>query len=121
MIASKHGKIVNIGSMQSELARPEIAPRTSAKGAARNLTRGICTDWTRYGIQVNGYFKTPLNQALVDNPEFTVWLESQRRPCAGAMSRNLSGRRWFSPRTLRLSSTATFFMSIAASRHRLKP
>ena len=77
MIASKHGKIVNIGSMQSELARPEIAPRTSAKGAARNLTRGICTDWTRYGIQVNGYFKTPLNQALVDNPEFSSWLEKR--------------------------------------------
>jgi gluconate 5-dehydrogenase len=32
-------------------------------------------------LQINavapGYFKTPLNQALVDNPEFTTWLEKR--------------------------------------------
>jgi gluconate 5-dehydrogenase len=47
----------------------------------RNLTRGMATDWAKYGLQINaiapGYFKTPLNQALVDNPEFTGWLEKR--------------------------------------------
>jgi len=81
MIARGRGKIVNVASVQSELARPGIAPYTATKGAVKNLTRGMCTDWAQYGIQVNaiapGYFKTPLNQALVDNPEFSAWLEKR--------------------------------------------
>jgi len=81
MIPRGRGKIINIASVQSELARPGIAPYTATKGAIRNLTRGMCTDWAKYGLQVNaiapGYFKTPLNQALVDNPEFSNWLEKR--------------------------------------------
>jgi gluconate 5-dehydrogenase len=81
MIKRGRGKIINIASVQSELARPGIAPYTATKGAIRNLTRGMCTDWAKYGLQVNaiapGYFKTPLNQALVDNPEFSSWLEKR--------------------------------------------
>ncbi|MBB3216582.1 gluconate 5-dehydrogenase [Ochrobactrum sp. RC6B] len=81
MIARRRGKIINIASVQSELARPSIAPYTATKGAIRNLTRGMATDWARHGLQVNaiapGYFKTPLNQALVDDPEFTAWLEKR--------------------------------------------
>lgn len=85
MIARRQGKIINIASVQSELARPGIAPYTATKGAVRNLTKGMCTDWAQYGLQINaiapGYFKTPLNQALVDNAEFTTWLE-KRTPAA---------------------------------------
>ena len=85
MIGRGRGKIVNIASVQSELARPGIAPYTATKGAVKNLTRGMCADWARYGLQINaiapGYFKTPLNQALVDNPEFSSWLE-KRTPAA---------------------------------------
>jgi gluconate 5-dehydrogenase len=40
-------------------------------------------DWAKYGLQINaiapGYFKTPLNQALVDDPEFSAWL-AKRTP-----------------------------------------
>jgi gluconate 5-dehydrogenase len=81
MITRGAGKIINIGSVQSELARPSIAPYTATKGAVKNLTRGMCTDWAKYGLQINaigpGYFRTPLNQALVDNPEFSSWLEKR--------------------------------------------
>lgn len=81
MIGRKRGKIINIASVQSELARPSIAPYTATKGAVRNLTRGMATDWAKYGLQINaiapGYFRTPLNQALVDNPEFSAWLEKR--------------------------------------------
>ncbi|UGX86308.1 SDR family oxidoreductase [Phyllobacterium meliloti] len=81
MIKRGRGKIINIASVQSELARPSIAPYTATKGAVRNLTRGMCTDWAKYGLQINaiapGYFKTPLNQALIDNPEFSGWLEKR--------------------------------------------
>lgn len=85
MIGRGQGKIINIASVQSELARPGIAPYTATKGAVKNLTRGMCADWARHGLQINaiapGYFKTPLNQALVDSPEFSSWLE-KRTPAA---------------------------------------
>src|ERR1043165_981162 len=62
-----------------------MAPYTATKGAIKNLTRGMCTDWAKYGLQVNaiapGYFKTPLHQALVDDPAFSAWLE-KRTPAA---------------------------------------
>lgn len=81
MIKRGRGKIINIGSVQSELARPSIAPYTATKGAVKNLTRGMCADWAKHGLQINGigpgYFKTPLNQALVDNPQFSGWLEKR--------------------------------------------
>jgi gluconate 5-dehydrogenase len=81
MIKRKAGKIINICSVQSELGRPSIAPYTATKGAIKSLTKGMCADWARHGLQINaigpGYFKTPLNQALVDNPEFSAWLEKR--------------------------------------------
>lgn len=81
MIKRQSGKIINICSVQSELGRPSIAPYTATKGAVKMLTKGMCADWAKHNIQINaigpGYFKTPLNQALVDNPEFSSWLEKR--------------------------------------------
>lgn len=81
MIARGHGKIINIASVQSLLARPSIAPYTATKGAVMNLTKGMATDWAKYGLQCNaiapGYFDTPLNAALVADPEFSQWLEKR--------------------------------------------
>ena len=81
MIARKAGKIINIASVQTALARPGIAPYTATKGAVGNLTKGMATDWAKYGLQCNalapGYFDTPLNAALVADPAFTAWLEKR--------------------------------------------
>lgn len=81
MIQRQRGKIINIASLQSAAARYSIAPYTATKGAVMNLTKGMCTDWARHGLQVNaigpGYFATPLNQALVDDPAFDAWLKAR--------------------------------------------
>ncbi|PTX54939.1 glucose 1-dehydrogenase [Litoreibacter ponti] len=81
MINRKAGKIINIASVQTALARPGIAPYTATKGAVGNLTKGMATDWAKHGLQCNaiapGYFDTPLNAALVADPEFTTWLEKR--------------------------------------------
>lgn len=81
MIARKAGKIINIASVQTSLARPSIAPYTATKGAVGNLTKGMCTDWAKYGLQCNaiapGYFDTPLNAALVADKDFSAWLEKR--------------------------------------------
>lgn len=81
MIGRGRGKIINVGSVQSELARPGIAPYTATKGAVKMLTKGMATDWGRHGLQCNGigpgYFRTELNQALVDDPAFSAWLANR--------------------------------------------
>ena len=81
MIGRGRGKIINICSVQSELARPGIAPYTATKGAVKMLTKGMATDWGRLGLQCNGigpgYFQTELNQALVDDPTFSAWLANR--------------------------------------------
>ncbi|MDJ0832200.1 MAG: SDR family oxidoreductase [Gammaproteobacteria bacterium] len=81
MIERGSGKIVNICSVQTALARPSIAPYTASKGAVANLTKGMATDWARHGLQVNGlapgYFKTELTSALVADEEFTAWLSAR--------------------------------------------
>ncbi len=81
MIGRGRGKIINIASVQTALARPGIAPYTATKGAVGNLTKGMATDWAKHGLQCNGiapgYFDTPLNAALVADPEFSAWLEKR--------------------------------------------
>lgn len=81
MIGRGRGKIINIASVQTALARPSIAPYTATKGAVGNLTKGMATDWAQHGLNCNaiapGYFDTPLNAALVQDPVFSAWLEKR--------------------------------------------
>ena len=81
MIGRGRGKIINIASVQTALARPGIAPYTASKGAVANLTKGMATDWAKHGLNINaiapGYFDTPLNAALSSDPVFTGWLEKR--------------------------------------------
>ena len=106
MIRRGRGKIINISSVQSALARPSIAPYTATKGAVTNLTKGMAADWARHGLQCNGiapgYFATELNAALTQDPEFSAWLE--KRTPAG---------RW--GRVEELIGTAIFLASDASS------
>jgi gluconate 5-dehydrogenase len=81
MIPRGHGKIINIHSMQSELARPGIAPYAATKGGLKMLTKSMCAEWAHNGIQTNGigpgYFVTPLTQVLKDDDKFDAWLRSR--------------------------------------------
>ena len=99
MIPRGHGKIVNIASLQSEAARPGIAPYTAAKGAVKNLTKGMCTDWARHGLQINaigpGYFATPLNQALIDEPGLRRLAQEAHAGRPLGPGRGAAGRRIF--------------------------
>lgn len=83
MIARGSGKIVNVASVQSHLARQTIAPYSASKGGVAQLTKGMAADLARHGIQVNalspGYFATEMNAALVEDEAFTAWL-TERTP-----------------------------------------
>ncbi len=106
MIQRKSGKIINICSLQSELARPTIAPYSAAKGGLKMLTRAMATEWAKYNIQVNsigpGYFKTDMTKPLYENPEFDTWV-CKRTPA----------NRWGNPEEL--VGTVIFLSSKASS------
>lgn len=105
MIARGRGKVINIGSLTSELARATVAPYTVAKGGIKMLTRAMAAEWAAHGIQANaigpGYMLTDMNQALVDNPDFDAWVRS-RTPA----------RRWGKPEEL--VGTAIYLASSAS-------
>lgn len=109
MIGRKAGKIINIASVQSALARPGIAPYTATKGAVTNLTKGMATDWAKHGLQCNaiapGYFDTPLNAALVSDAEFSAWLAKRTPAGRWGLVEELVGAAIF------LSSDASSFVN----------
>ena len=78
MIPRGHGKIINICSVQTDLARPTIAPYVAAKGGLRNLTRAMTAEWAGSGLQINGiapgYIHTEMTQNLVDDANFNSWI-----------------------------------------------
>lgn len=105
MIPRGSGKIINIGSLTSDLARATVAPYTVAKGGMKMLTRAMTAEWAAHGIQANaigpGYMLTDMNQALVDDPAFNAWVVG-RTP----------SRRWGKPGEL--IGTAVFLASAAS-------
>ena len=106
MIArGRGGKIINIGSLASEVARATIAPYTAAKGGIKMLTRSMAAEWAQHNIQANaigpGYIVTEMNRALLDDPKFDAWVKG-RTP----------SRRWGRPEDL---VGVTVFLASAAS------
>ncbi len=75
------GKIINIGSLTSELARATVAPYTVAKGGIKMLTKAMAAEWGELGIQANaigpGYMLTDMNQALIETPAFDAWVKGR--------------------------------------------
>ncbi|MCT9624017.1 SDR family oxidoreductase [Pseudarthrobacter equi] len=78
MVPRGRGKIINICSVQTDLARPTIAPYVAAKGGLRNLTRAMTAEWASSGLQINaiapGYIHTEMTQNLVDDEQFNSWI-----------------------------------------------
>lgn len=81
MVERGSGKVINIASVQSHLARQTIAPYSATKGGIAQLTKGMAADLARHGVQVNalspGYFATEMNRDLVENEAFDSWLRGR--------------------------------------------
>ncbi|MGZ4661590.1 MAG: SDR family oxidoreductase [Arthrobacter sp.] len=95
MIARGHGKIINICSVQTDLARPTIAPYIAAKGGLRNLTRAMTAEWAASGLQINGiapgYIHTEMTQKLVDDEQFNSWILGRTPAHRWGTVRDLAG------------------------------
>nr|WP_321458568.1 SDR family oxidoreductase [uncultured Cohaesibacter sp.] len=105
MIPRGYGKVINIGSLTSEVARATVAPYTAAKGGIKLLTRSMAAEWAAAGIQANaigpGYMITEMNKALLENEAFDSWVKG-RTPSA----------RWGHPEEL--VGTAVYLASSAS-------
>lgn len=105
MVARGRGKIINIGSLTSSLARATISPYAVTKAGIKLLTQQMAAEWAAHGIQANaiapGYMLTEMNEALTSNPDFDAWVKS-RTPA----------RRWGRPDEL--IGTAVFLASTAS-------
>lgn len=81
MIPRGYGKVVNIGSLMTAVARATIAPYTVAKSGIGALTKAMAAEWAGSGIQANaigpGYMLTDMNKALIENETFNAWVTSR--------------------------------------------
>jgi len=81
MSARGSGKIINIGSVMSTVARATIAPYSVSKGGIKLLTQAMAAEWSALGIQANaigpGYMETDMNKALIADRDFNDWVQSR--------------------------------------------
>jgi len=78
MVARGHGKIINIASVMTLVARQNVAAYVASKAAVGGLTRALATEWAEKGLNINaigpGYISTELTKPLFDDAEFSAWL-----------------------------------------------
>ena len=95
MVARKHGKVINIGSLTSDLARATVAPYTVSKGGIKMLTRAMAAEWAEHGVQANaigpGYMLTEMNEALINNPAFDAWVKGRAPAKRWGLPEELAG------------------------------
>ncbi|MCL4157787.1 UNVERIFIED_CONTAM: hypothetical protein GTU68_047659 [Idotea baltica] len=106
MQAKGGGKIINICSLMSRLARKTTGNYAAAKGGLEMLTKAMTAEWAEMNIQVNGiapgYFATEMTRPLVEDETFNSWI-CGRTPSA----------RWGKPEELQ--ALAVFLASSGSS------
>jgi len=78
---TKAGKIINIGSLMCQGARPTTAAYASSKGGLLMLTKSLAVEWAKYNINVNaigpGFIATDLTAKLQADKDFNRWVLSK--------------------------------------------
>jgi gluconate 5-dehydrogenase len=95
MVERGYGKIINVCSVLSWLARPGTAGYAASKAGLAMLTRSMCAEWAGSGVTANGlapgYVATELTRALAEDPEFDVWLRGRTPAGRWARAEDLVG------------------------------
>jgi NAD(P)-dependent dehydrogenase (short-subunit alcohol dehydrogenase family) len=79
--ASGGGRIINLGSIMSDLAGPALSIYGTSKHAVAGLTKGMAVDLGPYGITVNylqpGSIVTRMSEPFMDDPDFRKYWEDK--------------------------------------------
>jgi gluconate 5-dehydrogenase len=112
MMRRRHGKIINICSMMSELGRETVSAYAAAKGGLKMLTRNICSEYGEYNIQCNGigpgYIATPQTAPLRE-----IQPDGSRHPFDKFICAKTPAGRWLDPSEL--GGPAVFLASEASN------
>ena len=81
MAAQRQGVIVNISSVHEFIPWPGYAHYCASKGGLKLLTQTVALEWAPLGIRVVGIapgaIATPLNSAVLDDPEALREVEAE--------------------------------------------
>jgi gluconate 5-dehydrogenase len=83
MITQRYGRIINTGSIHSQVAMSGFALSgyCAAKHGVLGLTRDLAVEWAKYGVTVNAiapsYFKSEMTDRFVDSPDFAKVLKTR--------------------------------------------
>jgi gluconate 5-dehydrogenase len=81
MIEKKYGKIINLGSIHSNLAIAgnTISAYCASKGGVLLLTKALAAEWAKYNITVNAigpaYFESEMTEAVVGDEAFNDFVK----------------------------------------------
>lgn len=78
MLKNGYGKIINIGSLHSEVVMPNtcwpVGAYAASKGGVKMLTKALAVEWAKKGITVNtigpAYFSSEMTGAILDTGAF---------------------------------------------------
>ncbi|MBC7342662.1 MAG: glucose 1-dehydrogenase [Clostridia bacterium] len=83
MVRQHSGKIINIGSLASQIGIAKSTVYSASKGGVLLFTRALAVELASHNIQVNaigpGYFRTDMTEPFFQDPEHRSWIE-QRIP-----------------------------------------
>lgn len=112
MMEKRHGKIINICSMMSELGRETVSAYAAAKGGLKMLTKNICSEYGQYNIQCNGlgpgYIETPQTAPLRE-----LQPDGSKNPFDQFICAKTPANRWLKPEEL--TGPAIFLASDASN------
>lgn len=112
MMERRHGKIINLCSMMSELGRETVSAYAAAKGGLKMLTRNIASEYGQYNIQCNaigpGYIATSQTAPLLERLP-----DGRRNPFDAFILSKTPAGRWGTPEDLK--GPAVFLASDASN------
>ena len=82
MVEQEYGKIINIGSIHSNVAMPgiPISAYATTKGGVKMLTKALANEWAKYNITVNtlgpSYFETEMTESVASDEGFAQILKT---------------------------------------------
>jgi NAD(P)-dependent dehydrogenase (short-subunit alcohol dehydrogenase family) len=81
MVPQRNGKIINIGSLASQIGIAEATVYSASKGGVLQFTRALAVELAPFNVQVNalgpGYFRTDMTEPFFQNDEHRHWIENR--------------------------------------------